>query len=285
MGNGTHIISGRAKTAGVMGWPIGHSKSPALHNFWLRQHHIDGAYVPMAVKPENLAQALRALAGQGFAGVNLTVPHKEAAMAIVDEMTDVAKTIGAINTIFVLPDGRLRGTNTDAFGLIENLKQGFTGFNAAAGPAVVLGAGGAARAVCVALINAGCREVRVINRTFARGEALAKSLGAKIKARPWQNLAAAMKDAALFVNATSLGMTGQPPLDIDLSSLPKTAVVTDLVYAPLDTALLIAGRERGNPTIDGLGMLLYQAQAGFEGWFGVKPAVTPELRQHLLSLG
>lgn len=268
-----------------MGWPVGHSKSPALHGYWLREYGVDGAYVPMAVKPENLVQALKALPAQNFAGVNLTVPHKEAAMSIVDDLTPTAKSIGAINTIFVLPDGRLRGDNTDAFGFIENLRQAHKAFSASAGPAVVLGAGGAARAVCAALIEAGATDIRIFNRTISRGDALVKSFGACVKSYAWDEAPKHMKDASLLANSTSLGMNGQPPLEIDLSSLPKTALVTDLVYAPLETNLLALAKKRGNATVDGLGMLLYQAQKGFEGWFGVTPQVTPALRQYLLSGG
>jgi shikimate dehydrogenase len=276
-------ISGRAKKAGVMGWPVGHSKSPALHGYWLAAHNIDGAYVPMAVSPENLEKALKSLHVLGFSGVNLTVPHKESALRWVDDVTPEAKAIGAINTVFVLPDGRLRGHNTDSFGFIENLKHADVGFDAKKGPSVVLGAGGAARAVCVALRNAGAPLIYIVNRTAAKSETLAKEFGACVKSIPWDGMADVLADAALLVNATSLGMDKQPSLTVDLSSLPKTAIVTDLVYAPLETELLLAAKKRGNPTVDGLGMLLYQAQAGFEGWFGIKPQVTPGLRQHVLS--
>ncbi|MBL8645244.1 MAG: shikimate dehydrogenase [Rhodospirillaceae bacterium] len=277
-------ISGKAKVAGIMGWPVGHSKSPVLHGFWLSEYGIDGAYVPMAVAPENLKTALKALSSFGFRGVNLTVPHKEAALTIVDEVTPEGRAVGAINTVFVLPDGRLQGTNTDAYGFIENLRQGSVGFEAKRGPAVVLGAGGAARAVCAALIQAGTPEIRLLNRTLARAETLARDFGKTVTPMAWADAAKAMSDAALLVNSTSLGMTGQPVLDVSLDTLPASAVVTDLVYAPLETPLLAAAKKRGNKTVDGLGMLLYQAQKGFEGWFGVTPAVTPALRKHLLSL-
>jgi shikimate dehydrogenase len=272
----------KTKKAGVMGWPIGHSKSPALHGFWLREHGLDGSYTALAVKPEDLSNALKSLKNNGFAGVNLTVPHKEAALKLVDELSPVSKMIGAVNTIFVRDDGALFGTNTDAFGFIENLRQHSTGFNAARGPAVVLGAGGAARAVCAALKDAGAAEIRVINRTPARCEALAKDFAPVVKPIAWSEVSKHLSDAALLVNATSLGMTGQPPLNVDLTTLPQSALVTDLVYAPLETDLLKTARARGNPTVDGLGMLLYQAQAGFEGWFGVKPEVTPALRAAVL---
>jgi shikimate dehydrogenase len=283
MNTPTHTITGRAKKAGIMGWPVGHSKSPALHGFWLRQHNIDGAYVPMPVKPEDLTQALKALPALGFAGVNLTVPHKEAAMSVVDDISDVAKMVGAINTIIVKPNGRLHGTNTDAFGFIENLRQNISGFDATKGPCVVLGAGGAARAVCAAMKAAGCTDIRIANRTSARSQALAADFGPTVKSIQWEKVQHEMADAAVLVNATSLGMTGQPALEIDLSVLSQTALVTDLVYAPLETPLLAAAKQRGNATVDGLGMLLYQAQAGFEAWFGIKPEVTAALRAHVLA--
>jgi len=271
------------KKAAVLGWPIGHSKSPALHGFWLREHAIDGTYTALAVPPEDLANTLKSLHKNGFSGVNLTVPHKEAALKIVDQISPVAKAVGAINTIFVRDGGTLYGTNTDAYGFIENLRRDHPGFDAARGTAVVLGAGGAARAVCAALKDAGCREIRIANRTLSRSETLAKDFGPVVKPVAWSDLPRALSDAALLVNATSLGMTGQPPLPVDLSPLPTGALVTDLVYAPLETELLKAARARGNPAVDGLGMLLYQAQAGFEGWFGVKPEVTPALRAHVLA--
>jgi shikimate dehydrogenase len=285
MTSATITLTGKAKKAGVMGWPIGHSKSPALHGFWLQHHGIDGAYVPLAVKPADLAQALKALPALGFAGVNLTVPHKEAALSVVDEITDIAKSIGAINTVFVTPEGKLRGTNTDAYGFMENLRQADPGFAARKGAAVVLGAGGAARAVCAGLIDSGWRDIRVANRTMARAQTLAADFSPAVTAVAWQDISKTMSNIALLVNATSLGMTGQGPLHIDLTPLATTALVTDLVYAPLETPLLAAAKARGNSTVDGLGMLLYQAQAGFEGWFGVRPIVTPELRAHVLASG
>jgi len=273
----------RPLKAGVMGWPVDHSRSPALHGFWLDAYQINGSYVRLPVPPEALAQALGELHEKGFAGVNLTVPHKEAALAHIDDLTPAAKRIGAVNTVFVAADGKLRGTNTDAYGFITNLLSGAPGYVPAAGPAVVLGAGGAARAVCVALQDAGVPDIRVMNRTVGRAEALADALGDRLSVFAWEAIALGLKDATLLVNTTSLGMTGQPPLDIDLGSLPPAAVVNDIVYAPLETPLLAAARKRKNPVVDGLGMLLYQAQPGFAGWFGVKPDVTPALRAHVLA--
>lgn len=277
--------SGKTRVAGVIGWPVSHSKSPRLHGYWLAHHRIDGAYVPLPVRPENIRTAVRGLTALGFVGANVTVPHKEAVIGAIDRVTETAVRIGAVNTIIVEPDGKLRGDNTDAFGFIENLKHGAAHFLASAGPAVVLGAGGAARAVCVALIEAGCPKVRLSNRTRDRAEDLKRSLGGSIEVVAWADRAAALADAALVVNSTSLGMVGQPPLEIALDRLPTTAIVNDLVYAPLETPLLAVARRRGNAAVDGLGMLLYQAQAGFWAWFGVKPEVTADLRAAVLAAG
>lgn len=274
-------LSGAARIAGVMGWPVKHSRSPRLHGFWLRSHGIDGAYVPLAVRPDKLAVALRALPALGFAGVNLTVPHKEAGAALVDRVDEVAKRIGAVNTVVVEADGTLHGSNTDAYGFLASLRAAAPAWRPSAGPAVVLGAGGAARAVVVALLDAGVPELRVVNRTRARAEALAGSFGGRISTCEWGGWRDALADAAVLVNTTSLGMTGQPPLAIDLQALPPRAVVNDIVYVPLETPLLAAARRRGNIAVDGLGMLLHQARPGFRAWFGTDPAVTPELRAYV----
>jgi shikimate dehydrogenase len=268
--------SGETRIAGVMGWPVKHSRSPRLHGFWLARYGIDGAYLPLAVRPEKLEAALAGLAAMGFAGCNLTIPHKEAALTLVDAVSPLAAAIGAVNTVVVRADGTLFGDNSDAFGFIENLRAGVPGLDLAAGPSVVLGAGGAARAVCAALTEAGAAEIRVVNRNQARAERLAESFA--VKPVSWDERAAALDEAALLVNTTSLGMTGQPPLELDLARLPASAVVNDLVYAPLTTELLAAAAARGNATVDGLGMLLHQARPGFEAWFGVAPEVTAELR-------
>jgi shikimate dehydrogenase len=250
-----------AKKAGVMGWPVAHSKSPALHGFWLRELGIHGSFVLLPVTPEDLTYELRALPERGFAGVNLTVPHKEAALLIADTVDDTARRIGATNCIIVTPSAKLRATNTDAFGFITNLAHGALTYHASAGPAVVLGAGGAARAVCVALTDAGCPEIRVVNRSRARADGLAAALGPPLKVFDWDRRAAILSDAALLVNTTSLGMHGQPPLEIDLAALPSSAVVNDIVYVPLETQLLRQAATRGLTTVDGLGMLLYQGGA------------------------
>ena len=273
----------RRRQAGVMGWPVTHSKSPAVHGYWLNHYRIDGSYVRLPVEPAGLGGALKSLAERGFAGVNLTVPHKEAALELVDEISPEARRIGAVNTIFVSDDGRLHATNTDAYGFIANLKTGAPSFDLSSGPAVVLGAGGASRAVCVALQDAGIPEIRLVNRTVSRAENLAESLGGNVKVTSWEEGITHLEDAALLVNTTTLGMTGQPPLEIDIARFASSGVVTDIVYAPIETPLLTAARARGLQTVDGLGMLLYQAQAGFEGWFGLKPDVTLALRDHVLS--
>jgi len=264
--------------AGVMGWPIMHSRSPKLHNYWLGAHGLIGAYVPLAVKSEGLRAALRALPALGFSGCNLTIPHKEAALAIVDKVDPVARRIGAVNTVVVAPDGSLEGRNTDAFGYIEHVREAQPAWRADAGPIAVIGAGGGARAVLVALIDAGAREIRLVNRTPARGEALARELGGPIKTLGWDKRNAALAGAAMLVNTTNQGMVAEPPLDLKLDALPASALVSDIVYIPRDTPLLAAARTRGNPTVNGLGMLLHQARPAFRAWFGIMPEVTPELR-------
>ena len=276
-------LTGKAKLAGVIGWPVSHSRSPALHGFWLREHGIDGAYVPFAVRPENLAAALRGLAALGFRGANVTLPHKEQALALVNQASDTARRIGAVNTITIAEDGSLAGDNTDAFGFIENLREGAQRFDAKAGPAVVIGAGGAARAILVALADAGAPEIRLTNRTLGRAEALARALGGNIRVVGWNDRANALEGAALLVNSTTQGMKGHDALDLDLARLPKTALVNDIVYVPVETPLLAAARARGNPIVDGVGMLLHQARPGFERWFGACPRVTPALRDAVLG--
>ncbi len=276
-------ITGKAKLAGVMGWPVEHSRSPQLHGHWLSCYRIDGAYLPLPVNPADLQAALRALPKLGFAGVNLTIPHKEAAVEIVDTIDADAKRIGAVNTVVVGADGQLAGSNTDAFGFLEHLRQTVSAWNAADGPAVILGAGGAARGAAVALLDVGVPEVRFVNRTVARAEHLVGDLGGRTKAFAVPDLNDVIHDAALLANTTSLGMTGQPPLEMSLDTLPTQAIVYDIVYTPLQTPLLAAARARGNPTVDGLGMLLHQARPGFEAWFGVAPEVTAALRAAVLE--
>ena len=277
------ILSGRARVAGVVGWPVTHSWSPRLHGYWLDRHGIDGAYVPLAVRPEHFSDALSMLARLGFAGMNVTLPHKEAALAAVDEADADARRIGAVNTIVIRDDASLLGTNTDARGFIANLREGTPVWRASAAPAVVLGAGGAARAAAVALLDASVPRLRLVNRTVGRAEALAARLDERVNVAPWNDRHAALAGAGLLVNATSLGMEGHEALDLDLEALPRDAVVHDIVYTPLETPLLAMARARGHVAVDGLGMLLHQARAGFAAWFGVEPEVTPALRAFMLA--
>lgn len=278
------IPSGKATLAAVIGWPVAHSLSPRVHGFWLREYGIDGAYVALAVKPEELSAALAGLRVLGFAGANVTVPHKEAAMAAADSCDETARRVGAVNTLVVEADGSITGSNTDGFGFLENLKGAIPGWSPT-GPAVVLGAGGAAKAIAFALADAGVPELRIVNRTRARGQELAAAVGAGASSVAWDSRAEALDGAALVVNATSLGMEGAPPLDLGLDALPLDAVMTDIVYAPLETALLGAARARGNAIVDGVGMLLHQARPGFAAWFGHEPEITPELRAFVLGRG
>lgn len=276
-------LTGKARIAGVMGWPVGHSRSPRLHGFWLRRYGIDGAYIPMAVRPEHAADAMRALPKLGFAGCNVTVPHKETALAVADTVDAFARRIGAVNTLVIGADGSIAGSNTDAPGFLANLMQEAPAWNPKAAPAVVLGAGGAGRAVAAALVDAGAPAVRVVNRNVARAETLARDIGGPITVMGWDDRAAALGDAGLLVNTTVLGMTGQAALDLALDALPTAAVVNDIVYAPLETALLRQAKARGNTVVDGLGMLLHQARGGFKAWFGVDPEVDAALRQAVLA--
>ena len=278
-------IAGTTRLAGIMGWPVAHSRSPLLHGFWLDETGTDGAYVPLPVRPEHIEQALRALPILGFRGCNLTIPHKQAALRIADRVEPSARRIGAVNTIIVVPDGTLEARNTDVFGFRENLREAVPDWKPAAGPAVILGAGGSARAVVAALTDAGVTEVRIVNRTRSRAEIMARDLktaATRITVHPWSEAKAVQRNAGLLVNTTSLGMIGEPPLALDLL-LPPTAPVVDIVYVPLETDLLTAARRRGNPVVDGLGMLLHQGRPGFEAWFGAPVRVTPELRATIVA--
>ncbi len=264
--------------AGVMGWPVMHSRSPMLHNYWFRQHGLDGTYVPLAIRPEGLAAALRALHPLGFSGCNLTIPHKQEAMKIVDEVDALAKAIGAISCVVAGPDGSLAGTNNDCYGFIHNLRQSHPAWRADAGPIVVVGAGGGSRAVCYGLAQEGAKEIRLVNRGFARAKGIADAFGDPIRALPWEQRHAALDGAAMVVNTTSCGMVGQPALDLDLAALPKTALAADIIYIPLETPFLAAARRRGNRTVNGLGMLLHQGRPAWKAWFGIEPEVSAELR-------
>ena len=264
--------------AGVLGWPVMHSRSPLLHNYWFEKYRLAGRYVPLAIEPAGLAAALRALYPLGFAGCNLTIPHKQAALAIVDEVDAVASKIGAISCVIVRPDGSLGGSNNDCYGFIRNLKQEHPAWRADAGPIAVIGAGGGARAVCYALAQEGAREIRLINRTFERARRIADEFGAPVTALSWEQREDALADVAMVVNTTNQGMRGEPALDLKLDRLPPSALAADLIYVPRETPFLAAARERGNRTINGLGMLLHQARPAWQAWFGIAPEVTPELR-------
>jgi len=269
--------------AGVMGWPVSHSRSPLMHNHWLRHYGIAGVYVPLPVLPERLPEALKGLSALGFAGCNLTIPHKVAAMAYMDDIDPLARRMGAINTVVVGADGRLSGFNNDGYGFLQSLLDAQPDFRADAGPITVLGAGGAARAVVLSLAEQGARDIRLLNRTQETAQRLADELGGPIQVLPWAARESALEGAALLVNTTSLGMRDQPELTLRLDALPKTALVCDVIYVPLETALLRQARLRGHVTVNGLGMLMNQARPAFKSWFGVLPEITPELKQAMLA--
>ncbi len=277
-------MSDQITRAGVVGWPIDHSLSPRLHGYWLKKHRIRGSYEAIAVEGSALQKMMEGLVSQGFSGLNVTVPHKVAVMQHLDIISDQARRIGAVNTVVVGKNGRLSGSNTDGSGFIENLRQGCPGFDFTKGAAVVLGAGGAARAVVVALIDEGVPAIRLINRTRQKAEDLADYIGDPVQVFDWDSRSGVLEDAALLANTTSLGMSGKPDLDLSLDALPVNALVSDIVYTPPETNLLKAASVRGNKVVDGLGMLLHQARPGFSAWFGVKPHVTDGLRDHVLAV-
>jgi shikimate dehydrogenase len=267
----------------ITGYPVSHSRSPLVHGHWLKKLGIDGIYDRVAVKPEDAEGFYRDLAGNGLVGCNVTVPNKELAAAACDELDEAARAMGAANTLWLAPDGRLMGSNTDGLGFLGNLDQQLPGWDGRTRTALVLGAGGAARSVIWALLSRSVENVVIVNRTRKKAEDLATRFGSDSIAADWGEIPDILTRTDLLINTTSLGMTGQPPLDIDLSPLPGTAIVTDLVYVPLETSLLAQARVRGNPVADGLGMLLHQAVPGFERWFGQRPEVTEELRTLVLA--
>lgn len=272
-----------ATLAGVIGWPVKHSKSPIIHGHWLRQLGIDGYYLKLAMPPRGFEAGVRKMVKLGFAGANVTLPHKEAALNLADQATDRARGIGAANTLLFRSDGAILADNTDGEGFMNNLHQHQPDWSPALGPALVLGAGGASRAIIHALLSEGAPKVIVANRTKARAEQMRDHFGDQIDVVDWMNLSTVVGEAATLVNTTSLGMEGQPPLNISLRNLPPEALVTDIVYTPLMTDLLLDAQQRGNPVVDGLGMLLHQAVPGFEMWFGERPVVDQDLRDLVLS--
>ncbi len=269
--------------AGVIGHPIAHSRSPALHGYWLRRYGVKGHYIPMDVAPADLESTIRLLPKIGFVGLNVTIPHKEAILKIADVISDRAALIGAANTLIFRKDGKIHADNTDGAGFVANLRQNALGWNPAAGPAAVLGAGGASRAVVAALIEVGAPEIRIANRSRARADALRADFGAKVSVYEWVQAANMLEGAVSVINTTSLGMAGKPDFRVPLDALHPGAVVNDLVYNPLKTSFLIEAESRGATVVDGLGMLLHQAAPGFERWFGPTPAVDEATRQAVLG--
>jgi shikimate dehydrogenase len=273
----------RYTLAGVMGWPVDHSRSPSIHNHWIAEHNLRGAYVLLPVEPTRLEQALRALPVMGFSGCNLTIPHKVAALSIVDRVDELAQRIGAVNTIVVEADGSLTGRNTDAFGFIQSLRDAHADWKPDAGPALVLGAGGASRAVLAGLLESGVPSIRLTNRSAEKTQELMAMFGPRVESVAWSERHAALQGAALLVNTTNLGMQGQPSLDLQLEFLDPGTLVADIVYVPQETQLLLQAKARGNRTVNGLGMLLNQARPAFEAWFGVWPQLSKPLWDKLYA--
>ena len=269
--------------AAVLGHPINHSKSPKLHNYWLSLFNIDGYYIPLDIDPRNFENSIRALSGLGFVGANVTIPYKEKVLKIADKISDRAAIIGAANTLTFLQDGSIYADNTDGYGFLQNIKCKYNDWTAGEGTSVVFGAGGASRAILGALIEDGANEVILANRTRSRADQLRSDFGAKIKVVDWMKVQNYLSDASTVINATSLGMDGKAELPIPLQGLKKNTLVTDIVYTPLNTPLLENAAKRGCRTVDGLGMLIHQAIPGFERWFGVKPDVSENLRELLIS--
>ncbi|TNE33415.1 MAG: shikimate dehydrogenase [Alphaproteobacteria bacterium] len=279
----------QTKIAGVCGWPISHSLSPRLHGFWIKRHNLDADYRAWPVEPKTLRTSLNRLRHECatengiFRGTNLTIPLKEEAMGIMDILHPTAKRIGAVNTVVVQEDGQLLGRNTDAEGFTNSLAEHADITKLKGGSALLLGAGGAARALVTALQDMGLSRIQIANRTTDRAEKLAQEMGGAAEVLPWDQREAALAETDILINSTSLGMAGQPALDLSLDRLREKAIVSDIVYVPLETELLKAARLRGNIAVDGLGMLLYQARAGFTAWFGQEVAVDQALRDHVLE--
>ena len=269
--------------AGVIGWPIDHSLSPRIFDYWLKNYGIKGLYKAYAVNDISLSKVLSSMREKGLTGLNITVPYKQTVIKYVDQLSSCARKIGAVNTVTLQENRLLFGDNTDGFGFIENIKQNYNGINAFTGVSIVIGAGGAARSIVASLVSVGVKKIYIINRTRGNAEKLAKDIGGPISVMHWSERHVSLADATFVVNTTTLGMNGKPPLDLRLDLLPKNALVNDIVYAPIETRLLKNSKIRGNPTVDGIGMLLHQARPGFTTWFGEEPIVTEDLRNHVLA--
>ena len=273
----------RIPLAAVLGHPVAHSRSPALHNYWLKRYGIKGHYIPIDIAPMDLSRLLRTLPELGFVGCNVTIPHKETVLALADVVTDRAALIGAANTLIFRPDGKIHADNTDGYGFIANLRQYAPGWIPDLGPAALIGAGGAARAVVASLLESGVTELRIANRTRVRAEQIKAEFGAKVVVYDWAQAGNMLEGAMTVVNATSMGMEGKPPLRVPLDALAPGTLVTDLVYTPLMTPFLLEAQSRGCEVVDGLGMLLHQGAPGFERWFGQRPEVDDDLRRAVLA--
>ncbi len=270
------------KKACVIGWPIKHSRSPLIHGYWLKKHGIEGSYDKRAVEPDDLADFLQSLEANGLSGCNVTVPHKERAFKLAETVDEAAKAVEAANTLW-LEDGKLHASNTDIYGFVTHLNQTAPGWNDKGRPVALLGAGGAARAILYGLLQDGAPRIRLMNRTRKRADELSASYQNGVTVIDWDKRHEGLEGCGLVVNSTTLGMAGSPALDLSLGALPDDAVVADIVYAPLETPLLASARQKGCRTVDGLGMLLHQAVPGFERWFGIRPEVTPELRDLVVA--
>jgi len=269
--------------AGVVGWPIDHSLSPYVHGFWLNEHSINGEYISRGVKSEDFPAFLQEIVEKEWRGINITLPHKNTAFKIVDKLDKNARRMGAVNTVIVTANGTLKGINTDGYGFLKNLEQHCPSLRLDKGPSVVLGAGGAARAILLSLLDNGVSEIRLANRNKSKAEKLAFEFNGPISVYDWSDRSNILTEVNLLINATSLGMVGQASLEIDLKKLPVKAVVNDIVYTPIETELLKKAKKRGNLAVGGLGMLLHQAVPGFSAWFNVAPKVTPSLHEYILE--
>ena len=273
----------RPRLAAVLGNPISHSKSPRMHNYWLKKNKLNGYYIPIKVELEDFEQTIRALVNMGFSGVNVTIPHKLSALKIADESSSIAQYIGAANTLTFTQENKIYADNTDAYGFINNIKCKYPDWNPKKGTSVVLGAGGASRAVIAALLSEGSKEIIVLNRTIEKAEALKEDYDNKITVESWKNINEVAASSTNIINTTSLGMNNESLIAIKPNAIPETALVSDLVYTPLETNFLKMAKNRGSRTVDGLGMLIHQGVPGFEAWFGQKPLVTEELRKILIK--